>query len=42
MVSLSMLLMDRALTHCDRLIFIWFGLDGKGIDVSGEFHPILG
>lgn len=25
-----------------RLIFIWFGLDGSGLDKSPKFHPYLG
>lgn len=25
-----------------RLIFIWFGLDGSGLDKSPKFHPFLG
>ncbi|KAJ0164856.1 Calcium channel YVC1 [Colletotrichum tanaceti] len=27
---------------CKWLIWTWFGLDGTGIDRSGEFHPVLG
>ncbi|KAK6856534.1 nonselective cation channel [Apiospora arundinis] len=29
-------------TVCKWLLWIWFGLDGTGIDHSAEFHPILG
>jgi hypothetical protein len=26
----------------ESLVLIWFGLDGRGLDVSTDFHPILG
>jgi hypothetical protein len=29
-------------TVCKWLLWIWFGLDGTGIDESGQFHVVLG
>lgn len=34
---------DQAHIDCfHRLLFLWYGLDGTGIDVSDSFHPFLG